>query len=62
MRTDGKFMVGDEVPEGQGAITQLLNECFDMAYQLRIDAETDEKEDADGEPPEADVLEIKSTA
>jgi hypothetical protein len=39
MRVDGKFMVGDEIPDGQGSLTQLLEECFDIAYELRADAE-----------------------
>jgi len=39
MRVDGKFMVGDEIPDGQGRVTQLLEECFDLAYDLRNDAE-----------------------
>lgn len=39
MRVDGKFMVGDEIPDGQGSVTQLLEECFDLAYELRNDAE-----------------------
>ncbi|KAH9876142.1 hypothetical protein J1614_004021 [Plenodomus biglobosus] len=39
MRVDGKFMVGDEIPDGQGCVTQLLEECFDLTYELRNDAE-----------------------
>ncbi|KAF1960255.1 hypothetical protein CC80DRAFT_489456 [Byssothecium circinans] len=39
MRVDGKFMVGNEIPEGQGSVTQLLSECFELAYELRNDAE-----------------------
>lgn len=39
MRVDGKFMIGDEIPEGQGSVTQLLSECFELAYELRNDAE-----------------------
>nr|POE52089.1 upf0662 protein [Quercus suber] len=38
MKKDGKFMVGDDIPDGQGAVTLLLAECFDMAYELRNDA------------------------
>nr|POF10122.1 upf0662 protein [Quercus suber] len=38
MKKDGKFMVGDDIPEGQGAVTLLLAECFDMAIALRNDA------------------------
>lgn len=39
MRVDGKFMIGDEIPDGQGSVTQLLEECFELAYELRTDAE-----------------------
>ncbi|KAH7094767.1 hypothetical protein FB567DRAFT_543182 [Paraphoma chrysanthemicola] len=46
MRKDGKFMVGEEIPDGQGRVTQLLEECFDLAYELRNDAEEDSSADA----------------
>jgi len=36
MRVDGKFMVGDDIPEGQGAVTELLSECFELNYELRV--------------------------
>lgn len=39
MKKDGKFMVGDDIPEGQGSVTSLLAECFDIAYDLRNEAE-----------------------
>lgn len=41
MRVDGKFMIGEEIPDGQGNVTQLLEECFELAYELRNDAEND---------------------
>jgi hypothetical protein len=46
MRKDGKFMVGNEIPDGQGRVTQLLEECFDLAYDLRNDAEEENSADA----------------
>lgn len=46
MHVDGKFMVGDEVPDGQGRVTQLLEECFELAYDLRNDAEEESSADA----------------
>lgn len=46
MRVDGKFMVGDEIPDGQGRVTQLLEECFELAYDLRNDAEDSSSADA----------------
>ncbi|KAI1502817.1 hypothetical protein F5X99DRAFT_377577 [Biscogniauxia marginata] len=39
MRVDGKFMVGEDIPEGQGSVTGLLAECFDLNYELRVAAE-----------------------
>ncbi|KAI0206933.1 hypothetical protein F4808DRAFT_405885 [Astrocystis sublimbata] len=39
MRVDGKFMVADDIPEGQGSVTELLSECFDLNYELRVAAE-----------------------
>lgn len=44
MKKDGKFMVGNEIPEGQASVNALLAECFDLAYDLRNEA--DEKTDA----------------
>ena len=46
MRKDGKFMVGNDIPEGQASVTALLNECFDIAYDLR--AEADERKEENG--------------
>ncbi|MCJ1340111.1 hypothetical protein MMC09_005405 [Bachmanniomyces sp. S44760] len=44
LRVDGKFMVGTDIPEGQGSVNSLLAECFDFAYELRVEAEDhDEK-------------------
>jgi hypothetical protein len=45
MRVDGKFMVGNEIPDGQGRVTQLLEECFELAYDLRNDAEDNSSTD-----------------
>jgi len=52
MRVDGKFMVDEEIPDGQAAVIQLLEDCFELAYQLRCQAEENEKNDADGEKME----------
>lgn len=32
-------MVGNDCPEGQAAVTSLLEECFDIAYELRTASE-----------------------
>jgi hypothetical protein len=47
MRIDGKFHVGNDVPEGQGAVNALLADCFELAYELRVQAE--ENSEAEGE-------------
>jgi len=47
MRHDGKFIVNGDIPEGQGSVTSLLSECFEVAYELRADAEREEAEDDD---------------
>ncbi|CAK4026840.1 related to UPF0662 [Lecanosticta acicola] len=39
MRKDGKFMVGNDIPEGQSSVSALLAECFELAYDLRNDAQ-----------------------
>lgn len=44
MRKDGKFMVGNDVPEGQGSVNELLAECFELNYELRIAAESETDE------------------
>ncbi|TAQ91433.1 hypothetical protein B7494_g213 [Chlorociboria aeruginascens] len=41
MRVDGKFLVGSDIPEGQGSVNDLLAECFELSYELRVAAETD---------------------
>ena len=45
MRVDGKFMVGNEIPDGQGSVTLLLEECFELTYQLRNDVDDNGEED-----------------
>ena len=45
MRVDGKFVVGKDIPEGQGSVIGLLSECYDLAYELRSAAEAEEDED-----------------
>ncbi|KAL6949017.1 hypothetical protein ACO0QE_001502 [Hanseniaspora vineae] len=44
MKVDGKFYDDDgNVPEGQGTLCCLLNECFDILHELEIEAEDKEK-------------------
>ena len=44
MRIDGKFLVGSDIPEGQGSVNSLLAECFDILYDLKVQAEENESE------------------
>ncbi|KAF4615623.1 hypothetical protein G7Y89_g15284 [Cudoniella acicularis] len=41
MRVDGKFLVGGDIPEGQGSVNELLSECFELSYELRVAAESE---------------------
>lgn len=36
---DGKFVVNGDVPEGQGSVSELLADCFELNYELRVAAE-----------------------
>jgi len=42
-------MIGDDIPDGQGSITQLLEECFELAYDLRNEAEENESNESEDE-------------
>ena len=46
MRIDGKFMVGSDIPEGQGSVNSLLAECFDLIYELRVEAVDNDSSDS----------------
>jgi hypothetical protein len=41
MKIDGKFMVNGDIPEGQAAVNDLLTECFELCYELRVAADTE---------------------
>ncbi|KAL9031007.1 MAG: hypothetical protein Q9196_000908 [Gyalolechia fulgens] len=43
MRVDGKFMVGSDIPEGQGSVNSLLAECFELNYELRVQTEENDE-------------------
>lgn len=65
MRIDGKFMVGDEIPDGQANVIELLEECFELAYELRVQAEDESEEEKkdekeEGEEEKEDDTEDKS--
>lgn len=44
MRTDGKFEINGDIPEGQAAVANLLAECFELNYELRVEAEGQSEE------------------
>lgn len=48
MRQDGKFVVNGDIPEGQGSVTGLLSECFELAFDLRELSQEKEEEAQDG--------------
>ncbi|CAN8105638.1 unnamed protein product [Discula destructiva] len=53
MRVDGKFEINKDIPEGQAAVADLLAECFELNYELRVEAETRaEQEDLNTGPLE----------
>lgn len=47
MRVDGKFMIGGDIPEGQASVTDLLAECFEIAYELRVAVENENENETD---------------
>lgn len=59
MRHDGKFIVNGDIPEGQGSVTSLLSECFEVAYELRADAEREEAEDDDEDEDDEEAVRMK---
>ncbi|KAH7149157.1 hypothetical protein B0J13DRAFT_298678 [Dactylonectria estremocensis] len=49
MKVDGKFVVNGDIPEGQGSVSELLAECFDLNYELRVAAEEGDSPEVDSE-------------
>lgn len=39
MKSDGKFIIKNQIPEGQGAVVALLAECFDICHELKLEFE-----------------------
>ncbi len=39
-------MVGNDIPEGQARATELLHECFELNYELRVAAEEKAEKEA----------------
>jgi len=46
MRQDGKFVVNNDIPEGQGSVSELLAECFELTYELSVAAEENSEKEA----------------
>jgi len=55
MRVDSKSMIGEDIPDSQANVTQLLAECFDLAYELRTQAE----EETGWEANANDAMDVK---
>jgi hypothetical protein len=53
MQTDGKFMVNGDIPDGQAAVISLLHDCYELAHQLKEQAEENEEaeEETASAPP-----------
>lgn len=56
MQVDGKFMVNGDVPDGQGVVVALLHECYDLALELKAQAEENEISEA------AEAMKIQDTS
>lgn len=52
LRSEGKFMVGDTIPEGQGMLNSLLSECFDICHELKVDMTENGDDDDDDDDAE----------
>lgn len=52
MRKDGKFVINGDIPEGQGSVSELLAECFDINYELRVAAEQEAEKGTEDEEKE----------
>lgn len=46
-------MIGEDIPDGQGSVTTLLEECFELAYDLRTEAEENGSDKSDSEDEQA---------
>lgn len=44
VRVDGNFMVNNNIPDGQAAVMQLLEDCYEITDQLQNEAEEDTPE------------------
>jgi hypothetical protein len=60
IRVDGKFMVNNSIPDGQAAVMQLLEDCYELTYQLQNEAEEDEAKEKEA-PAELSKSEPIST-
>ncbi|KAK6200325.1 uncharacterized protein RJT21DRAFT_121218 [Scheffersomyces amazonensis] len=43
LRNDGKFIINNQIPEGQATLNALLEECFDIIHELKIELEEKEE-------------------
>lgn len=62
MRKDGKFMVGDDIPEGQGRVTELLEDCFDLSQELKVAAEDAEAKAKEAKESSSTDLESRTAS
>lgn len=61
MKKDGKFMVGDDIPEGQSSVSGLLAECFDLAFDMRKEADTRSENEGEARPEDVNGVGNRTT-
>ena len=37
-------MVGNDIPDAQANVIELLEECFEMLHELKVDADEEERQ------------------
>lgn len=45
-------MFNGDIPEGQGSVNELLAECYELCYELRVAVETSPPKDEDSDEDE----------
>lgn len=60
LRNDGKFIINNQIPEGQGTLNALLAECFDIIHELKIELEAKEELEEEGQLHHTDDEDINS--
>jgi hypothetical protein len=59
MRVDGKFMIGKDIPDGQGAVVALMEDCFELVYELKTQAEEDDEREEEEAAKGLETLKVE---